>query len=128
MSTQELQVCIECKHPSRIKQWQSKPGGKDLYDKLAHQLKATKVITVRPVACLGNCSCRCRVSVTGRNRWTWLLGDINPDKDISFVLSFVSDWLNADKGLIPKGSRSEKLIKKALGRVPPMNNCSGLDK
>ncbi len=37
MNQCELQICIECKHPSRFKRWQGEVGGKFLIEKLEQQ-------------------------------------------------------------------------------------------
>ncbi len=122
MSKHELQVCIECKHPSLIGRWFDKPGGAALFNELNDVVTALgydKTVLVRPVACLGNCNSRCRISVIGKKRWTWIFGDVLPVKDKLEIINFLELWLLSENGLIAKTSRSDWVKKKSLGRVPP---------
>ncbi|MGO1120474.1 DUF1636 family protein [Rhodovibrionaceae bacterium A322] len=127
MRTGEVQVCIECKHPNRVRRWRGQTGGQALHDRLCHSpaLQALQdasldlEIRLRPVACLGNCARRCRVNLSGAGRWSWLLGSLHPEGEEAELLAVLEAWLQSDKGLIPKTRRSPWLVKKALGRVPP---------
>lgn len=122
MNKYEVQVCIECKHPSLIKRWSGVAGGSALLDAIVSKVSAhglDNTFEFRPVACLGNCKHRCRMSVVGQGRWTWIVGDIHPVRDGDDIVEFLQAWLKADKGLIPKLCRSPWLVEKSLGRVPP---------
>ena len=122
MTTCEIQICVECRHPSRLQRMRGAPGGTVLLATMERLLKGRdwpEDVATRPVSCMGNCSRRCRVSVVGEGRWTWTLGDIHPQQDGQFLVDFIAEWLAADTGLIPKARRSKKLKGRVLGRISP---------
>lgn len=119
----EVQICIECSHPTRLGRWRNIPGGKNLLARIDEKISTgclQERVTLRPVACLGNCKRRCRLSITGYKRWTWALGDADPAKDADAIIDVIRAWLASSSGLIAKQYRSPWLVKNTLARVPPV--------
>ncbi len=124
MSEHEIQICVECKHPSRMKRMRGTEGGKLLLESVAREVGANGLessFKIRPVACLGNCKRRSRITIVGRRRWTWSLGGLDPETDLSELMKFLRCWMEVETGLVPKAKRSKWLVKKALGRNPPQH-------
>ena len=121
MSSHEVQICIECGKETTHKD--NICPGEALISALAPLLKekpATNNTILRSVACLGNCDHGCRVVLASHLRWSWALGDIDPEFDAKFIMGVIEQWLDVPTGLIPKKERSEKLIDKTLSRHPPL--------
>jgi predicted metal-binding protein len=116
-----LDVCVDCT-------WKPAAGeGQTLGARLAGSLKQTlagschaDTIELRELPCLGLCKERCRASLTGPGRWAWVIGDLWPDDDHTDLMLFLSRWLEAPSGLVPKTDRPASLRKRLLARVPPL--------
>ena len=120
--TAVIQVCESCKDPDPIKRQNAAGGG----SRLLHDLKALASggglpsnVLVRAYACLGNCERRCRLSVAGPGKWSWIFGDLDPVNDMEILLEFLRRWQRSPDGFLPKDARPERLRLKLLGRVPP---------
>ena len=120
--TLAVQVCESCKDPDPAKRQHATGGGR----RLLHELNALasagalpSQIVVRAYSCLGNCERRCRLSVAGEGRWSWVFGDLDPILDVEPLLEFLRRWRKSPDGFLPKEDRPEGLRTKLLGRVPP---------
>lgn len=116
----EVQVCLECGMKS-VRPNDPVPG-ELLYEIIVDILKAPgfEPLSARKVACLGNCDAECRVALADPDRWSWMLGQIDPKQDEGFLREVIALWLAAPNGLIKKSDRPQKLTDKALGRMPPV--------
>ena len=122
--TATVHVCVNCTHPNSAKRRSGVAGGEAVFERLSELLEGeglSDVFTIERVVCLGNCKKRCRVSVAAPGRWSWLVGEIAPETDLDEFVAFLRAWAGADAGLIPKDERSKWLQRKALGRVPPVD-------
>lgn len=117
----QLQVCAPCTHPDREKRGPVKAG--ELFAaRLAGEVAARPELAgLRVVAtpCIGNCAARCRVSLAGAGRWSWLIGGLDPDAPTGDLLDFAGHWLAAPDGFVGKDDRPKPLRPLLLGRVPP---------
>nr|WP_314074799.1 DUF1636 family protein [uncultured Roseococcus sp.] len=117
----QLQVCAPCTHPDREKRGPVKAG--ELFaTRLAGEVAARPELAgLRVVAtpCIGNCAARCRVSLAGAGRWSWLIGGLDPDAPTDDLLDFTRHWLKAPDGFVGKDDRPKPLRPLLLGRVPP---------
>lgn len=119
--TDTIHVCTGCTHPDRSKR-ETGPGGADLKIRLGSMVEEaglSRTLKIAGYSCLGNCDRRCRVSIGGRNRWSWLFGDIVPDAVPSELLDFIRRWLAAPDGFLPKEERPPAIRRLMIGRVPP---------
>lgn len=119
-SRAEVQVCVEC--GTKAARPGEAPAGEALYDLVSNILqdRGFDGLTARKVACLGNCDCDCRLALADPDRWSWMLGDVDPRTDGAFLREVLALWVKAPNGLIPKTDRPEALTEKALGRMPPV--------
>lgn len=116
----EVQVCLEC--GTKAAQPGEAPAGEKLFDLVSDILNDPALATLQPrkVACLGNCDCDCRVALAHPERWSWMLGDVDPLRDEAFLREVIRLWVDAPNGLIPKADRPQALTDKSLGRIPPV--------
>jgi len=116
-----IQVCEGCTDADPAKRAARTGGGPALraaVDALVADLPADAGMKVAGFSCIGNCAKRVRLSVAGPGRWSWLFGELSP-ADAPALKAFVSVWLAAPAGLVPKNDRPPTLRPKILGRVPP---------
>jgi predicted metal-binding protein len=77
-------------------------------------------LAVKPYACIGNCERRCRMSVGGPGRWSWLLGGVVPENPPDGLAAFLRRWVDAEDGFLHKDARPAPVRKLLIGRVPPL--------
>lgn len=117
-----VHVCTGCSHPSRDRRSDG-PTGLDMVPairSLVGKAGLGEALGVAPYPCLGNCERRCRLSVGGRGRWSWLLGDLAPDDVPTDLATFIQRWVAAPDGFLAKESRPPRLRRHLIGRVPPL--------
>lgn len=116
----EVQICVEC--GTKAARPGEAPAGEALYALVADILTDQQFVSLRPrkVACLGNCDCECRVALAHPDRWSWMLGDVDPDLDRAFLREVIALWVTSPNGLIAKPDRPQALTDKSLGRIPPV--------
>lgn len=116
----EIQVCVEC--GTKVVGLGEPPLGERLYDLVAGILETEghEALSLRKVACLGNCDAECRLVLADPDRWSWMLGDMDIETDEALLREVFRLWLEAPNGLIPKALRPQGLKDKALGRMPPV--------
>lgn len=119
-----IQVCGACQLPAHEGSDRSPTDGERvqaLCQELVAEAGLQERVSVKSYTCMGGCKRRCRVNFSARDKWSWLVGDINPEKDGPFLKDTLITWMQAEEGFIPKPNRSKQLLAKALGRVPPID-------
>jgi len=122
-ATAQLQVCAPCQHPDRGKRT-GIPAGEAFAARLAAEaalrpeLKGLRVVAT---PCIGHCAARCRASLAGTGRWSWLIGSLDPDAATTDLLDFAGHWLAAPDGFVAKEQRPRSIRPLLLGRVPPLD-------
>ena len=113
-----ITVCTSCRHKGEI----DRPG----YELIA-QLRAALAAAgddfpadfdVAGVACMAGCSRPCTVAYHGRNKATYLFGDIEPNHDIEDLISFAQQYAALEDGWCSSLDRPGKLRKTTLARIP----------
>ncbi|MDB5411825.1 MAG: hypothetical protein JWR10_160 [Rubritepida sp.] len=121
--TSLLHVCTPSTHPDRDKRG-AVAAGEALALRLASEAAARPGLAgLRVVAapCLSNCPARCRVSLAAPDRWSWLVGGLDPDASMDDLLLFAENWLAAPDGFVARDGRPKSIRPLLLGRVPPPN-------
>ena len=105
----EVQVCIECgTEKARLGE---RPAGEAVFALITALLAEPGLegLRLRQVARLGNCDADCRVALADPDRWSWMLGQVDPATDEALLREVLQLWLAAPKGLIPKVDRPDGL-------------------
>ncbi len=81
--------------------------------------------SVRSVECMSACSHPCAVAFTGKDKHTYLFGDLSLDPETFMataiaILDCASKYYHSDDGLLPWAERPEQLKKGVLARIPPL--------
>lgn len=113
MST--LFVCITCRREGDSPA-EKRPGAR-LYEALKEQAADLDVV---PVECLSNCSRSCSAAVTAPGKWTYVVGNLDPDKNMEDIAQFVRLHRAHELGLPVWRDRPEHVRRNTIARVPPM--------
>jgi predicted metal-binding protein len=116
-----FQVCYICQRPAAPVGPQ--PEGTVILAQLRQLLAEnglTDRIGIETYGCLGNCRRRCTVALAGPERWSWLFGDLDPQEDLTWMIAFARQWLDAPNGSVPKPQRSAEAQAHGVGRLPPL--------
>ena len=117
MST--LYVCVTCRRegepPAEVRAGMG--SGARFYAALK---ECATDIDVVPVECLSNCTRSCSAAVTAAGKWTYVVGDLDPEKNIDDVLTFARAHKVVPDGLVPWRERPVHVRQHTIARVPPM--------
>ena len=118
-----LHVCTTCKIaplPGSATA-ASEPRGQALYDRLLDTIASQGLadrVNLQPVECLSVCKRAATVAVSGTGRWTYVYGDIEPDRDLDTLIAGILAYAEAPAGLIPWKERPQIFKKGVVARIP----------
>jgi len=92
--------------------------GKILYENLK---RTTASKNIKPVRCLAGCSQGCVLSLDNKHKWSYVIGNLTPNKDEEQIIEGFIEYQKTSDGKIPFSSRPEAFKKRSLARVPPAN-------
>ena len=113
----ELLVCSRCRRGLTVLEGEKRPG-EILSDALQMQTLPENV-TVHRVNCLSNCSKGCTIVLRGEARWSYVYGNLDPQKHVETIIDGISKYLNANDGVVPWRERPEHFRKNCIARIPP---------
>ena len=73
------------------------------------------------VECLSNCSRSCSAAVAAPGKWTYVIGNLDPDLHAADILAFARQHSSHELGLPVWRERPEHIRKNTIARVPPMS-------
>ncbi len=109
-------VCTSCRQAGVER---ADAPGRRLFDALAGA--AGDDVIVRPTQCLSVCKRICTVSLSAEGGYTYLFGDLDPDRDAPAIVAMAEACALADFGFVPWKERPEALRSGIIARVPPPN-------
>lgn len=113
-----LHVCITCRRGGPA---MDTPPGAQLLDSLTALLAAEPQqafpVTLRPVSCLAACDRGCAAAIAMPDRWTWLLGQLGPEK-AEDLLAYAQLYAASSRGTVMPSRRPASLANMVLGRLP----------
>ena len=110
-----LYICITCRKDGET--LNPRPG-KILYENLK---RTTASKNIKPVRCLAGCSQGCVLSLDNKHKWSYVIGNLTPNKDEEQIIEGFIEYQKTSDGKIPFSSRPEAFKKRSLARVPPAN-------
>ena len=110
-----LYICITCRKDGET--LDPRPG-KVLYENLK---RTTASKNIKPVRCLAGCSQGCVLSLNNKHKWSYVIGNLTPNKDEEQIIEGFIEYQKTSDGKIPFSSRPEAFKKRSLARVPPAN-------
>lgn len=113
MST--LFVCVTCRREGDLPD--APRSGARLYAALKDRAAD---VDVAPVECLSNCTRSCSAAVAAPGKWTYVVGDLDPEINVEDMLSFARTHEAAPDGLTPWRERPVHVRQHTIARVPPL--------
>lgn len=124
MTAVTIFVCVSCRRQLG--------EGEDSFDQPGHDLaKAIKArlqggeqarLTVTTVDCLAVCKRPCTVALVGADKWTCLIGDLDPCSHVGEIVAAAKSFAASDNGIVPWRERPASFRKSMIARVPPINH------
>jgi predicted metal-binding protein len=109
-----LFVCVTCRREGDAPA-EPRPGAR-LYARLKERATGIEVV---PVECLSNCQRACTAAVAAPGKWTYVVGQLDPDQHIDDMLGFVRLHQASADGLTAWRERPAHVRKNTIARVPP---------
>lgn len=119
MTTTILYICVTCRGTPPVDA--PRPGARLLA--AVEQRLATdgdNAIDVVPANCLSNCSRGCSAAVSGSGKWTYVIGDLDPDRHAGDIIDFARQHQAHEQGVPEWRDRPEHVRKHTIARVPPV--------
>ncbi len=116
-----LSVCFRCKPEGWRGEDDSRPGVA-LADAIEQEARrrGLDLDLLRDVRCMSQCKRPCVVAFSGEGRFTYLFGDLDPQRDAPAVLDAFRLYAERPDGFMERFERPEALQAGILGRVPPL--------
>ncbi len=123
MTTTLLYICVTCRGTPPVEA--PRPGAR-LLAEVERRLAADRDrvgdegIDVVPANCLSNCPRGCSAAVSGSGKWTYVIGDLDPDRHAADVIEFARQHRAHVQGVPEWRDRPEHVRKHTIARVPPV--------
>ena len=121
---QTIHICVTCQRPGE----DQPPGvraGQQFYQAVAERAAQTGVpLHVAPVECMANCKRGCTVAFAAFEKWTYILGEIDPGIPgmTDAVLACAALQAESPDGTISYFKRPQILRKGTIARVPSLSS------
>ena len=117
-----LSICVTCR--DNREEIYGERGGARLARKAHQELGNKKVVKIRGVECMSNCKRACILSLTSLNGFTYMFGDIDPNRSeyVKSLKDLISTYKSRPAGFLRRRERPESFRSNILGRLPPINS------
>lgn len=121
-ATVTIFVCVSCRRDLGDAEESFDQPGRGLADKLQARLRGDgqTSVTVTAVDCLAVCKRPCTVALAGAGKWTYLIGDLDPDSHADEIVAAALSFAASDNGIVPWRDRPASFRKGVIARVPPI--------
>jgi predicted metal-binding protein len=122
--TTKIFVCVSCRREEDGRADAFDRPGQALVDAIDAQLQSEDRpgVSVVAVDCLAVCRRPCTVALCGADKWTYLIGDIDPDVHAGEIVAAARSFAASGNGIVPWRERPLSFRKGVIARVPPMNH------
>jgi predicted metal-binding protein len=116
-----LSVCFRCRPEDWKGSDEDRPGAL-LADAIEHEAKRRGLAlnVLRDVRCMSQCKRACVVAFSGRDKFTYLFGDLAPALHAGDILDAFELYVSRADGFKERFERPEVMRAGVLGRVPPL--------
>jgi predicted metal-binding protein len=112
-------VCVSCRRGQGDDDGPSDRPGQVLVRAIAAHLQDG--FTVAAVECLAVCKRPCTIALVGADKWTYVIGDLDPDLHADEIIAAARSFAASDNGIVPWRERPLSFRKGVIARVPPAN-------
>ncbi len=112
-------ICVTCRAGDT---GEERPG-RVLFDAVTSKLgsPADSDVTVTPVECLSVCKRPCTIALMASGKWTYVVGDLDPEVNVDDVISMTASYGLSDNGIVPWRERPQSFRKGIISRIPPLD-------
>jgi predicted metal-binding protein len=93
--------------------------GRQLFDAVVVRVPPGSALNVTPIVCLAVCKRPCTVALSGRGKWTSIVGDLDHEAHAGDVIAAALSHAASGDGIIPWRQRPRSFQKGVVARVPP---------
>ncbi len=124
MTTATIFVCISCRRSSGDDEESSDQPGRGLVETIGARLRGDGRggVAVTGVECLAVCTRPCTIALSGANKWTYLIGDLDPDRQVDEIVAAARSFAASENGIVPWHERPASFRKGVIARVPPLDH------
>ena len=117
-----LSVCLTCR--DNREEIYGDRGGTRLARKVHQELGNNKLVKLRGVECMSNCKRACILSLPSLNGFTFIFGDIDPNRSeyVKSLKDLISTYKSKPAGFLRRRERPESYRSNIVGRLPPINS------
>jgi predicted metal-binding protein len=121
-ATVTIFVCVSCRRSLGDAEESFDQPGRELAEMLQARLRdgGQTGVTVTPVDCLAVCKRPCTVALAGADKWTYLIGDLDPDSHAGEIVAAALSFAASANGIVPWRERPASFRKGVIARVPPI--------
>ena len=128
-ATVTIFVCVSCRRSLGDAEESFDQPGRGLAEMLEARLRdgGQTAVTVTPVDCLAVCKRPCTVALAGADKWTYLIGDLDPDSHAEEIVAAALSFAASENGIVPWRERPASFRKGVIARVPPISVSEAVD-
>ena len=121
-STVTVFVCVSCRRRIDDRDDGFDLPGPDLAEALRFRLQegGHAHVVVTPVDCLAVCKRPCTVALSGADKWTYLIGDLDPQFHVEEIVATALSFVASGNGIVPWRERPASFRKGVIARIPPI--------
>ncbi len=123
MADVKVYVCNTCRKMGSDKANEVRDGAR-LLEALASEFSEDNNIEIQPVECLSSCDIGCNIAVTGKERWSYVYGKLDPDEHVEDIANGLRAYAASTDGIVPWRERPVIFRKQSIARIPPEGTSS----
>jgi predicted metal-binding protein len=108
-------ICVTCRGPAGD---DDRPG-RTLFDAVNARPRDPAII-VTAVECLSVCKRPCTIALAGPGKWTYVIGDLDPEASVDDILAMAVRYTHTADGIVPWRERPQSFRKGVVSRIPPL--------
>ena len=123
MADVKVYVCNTCRKMGHDSISEVRDGAR-LLDALTSEFSNDAAIDIQPVECLSSCDIGCNIAVTGKDRWSYVYGKLDPDVHVEEIANGLRAYAASADGIVPWRERPIIFRKQSIARIPPEGTSS----
>lgn len=117
-------VCVSCRRRLGDDEQAFDQPGRSLVEAIEARLQGDgpSRLAVSAVDCLAVCKRPCTVALASAGKWTYLIGDIDPDLHADEIVAAARSFAASENGIVAWRERPQSFRKGVVARVPPLGH------
>jgi predicted metal-binding protein len=79
-------------------------------------------IQLKAVECLSVCKRACTIAVSAPDKWTYVIGDLDPARDMDALSDYLDAYARDPNGTPPLKQRPAAIRSGTIARIPPLTH------